>query len=151
MSSHVVSKWGVRALARILAIETRDNRNINVVPVSPGSIDTPIYTQAANYAGRIGRPPPPTYRPERVAEAIVRSIDNPRGRRDRSVGVTNGIVELGFAAVPAVYDFLVGPLMRVAGLSRQAVEPHEGNVFEPQPSADQVLRSGSRRNAGSSR
>lgn len=143
MSSYVISKWGVRALARVLAIETRNEASINVLTVSPGSIDTPIYTQAANYTGRIGRPPPPIYRPERVAAAILRSIDNPRGRRDRSVGITNGIIELGFVVVPAVYDRLVGPLMRVAGLSRRPVQPHEGNVFEPKSSGDQLRRDAS--------
>jgi NAD(P)-dependent dehydrogenase (short-subunit alcohol dehydrogenase family) len=143
MSSYVVSKWGVRALVRALAIETRNDRDINVLTVSPGSIDTPIYTQAANYAGRVGRPPPPIYRPETVAKAILRSIDDPRGERDRSVGITNGIIQLGFGAVPAAYDFLVGPLMRIAGLSRRRIDAHEGNVFEPQPSGDQLLRRGS--------
>jgi NAD(P)-dependent dehydrogenase (short-subunit alcohol dehydrogenase family) len=151
MSSYVVSKWGVRALARALAIETRNDANINVVTVSPGSIDTPIYTQAANYTGRIGRPPPPIYRPENVATAIVRSIDNPRGRRDRSVGSTNGIIELGFGALPAVYDLLVGPLMRLAGLSRRKVAPHEGNVFEPQPSGDELRRDASGQSVPTSR
>jgi NAD(P)-dependent dehydrogenase (short-subunit alcohol dehydrogenase family) len=151
MSPYVVSKWGVRALVRALAIETRDNTSINVVTVSPGSIDTPMYTQAANYAGRVGRPPPPIYRPQTVAKAILRSIDDPRGTRDRSVGITNGIIELGFAAVPAVYDFLVRPLMRLAGLSRRPIEPHEGNVFEPQPSGDQLRRDASAQRIPTSR
>jgi short-subunit dehydrogenase len=151
MSSYVVSKWGVRALARMLAIETRDDPDINVLTVSPGSIDTPVYTQAANYAGRIGRPPPPIYRPEKVAAAIVRSIDNPRGKRDRSVGITNGIIELGFGLMPAAYDFLVGPLMRLAGLSRTPIEPNEGNVFEPRPRGDQLRRSRSAYDAPSRR
>jgi short-subunit dehydrogenase len=151
MSSYVIGKWGVRALVRALAIETRNEASVNVLTVSPGSINTPIYTQAANYAGRIGRPPPPIYRPERVAAAIIRSIDDPRGKRDRSVGITNGIMELAFGALPAVYDFLVGPLMRVAGLSRHPVQSHEGNVFEPNPGGDELRRDASGQSVPTSR
>jgi NAD(P)-dependent dehydrogenase (short-subunit alcohol dehydrogenase family) len=149
MSSYITSKWGLRGLTRILAIETRDNADINVCTVSPGAVDTPIYTQAASYAGRIGRPPPPIDRPEKVARAILRTIDHPRRKRDRSVGLANGMTELGFAAMPAVYDFLVGPLMRIAGLSRHPIEPNEGNVFEPQPRGDQLTRSGAAYDASS--
>ena len=151
MSAYITSKWGLRGLTRILAIETRDNADINVCTVSPGAVDTPIYTQAASYAGRIGRPPPPIDRPEKVARAILRTIDHPRRKRDRSVGLANGITELGFAAMPAVYDFLVGPLMRIAGLSRHPIEPNEGNVFEPQPRGDQLTRSRAAYDASSRR
>jgi NAD(P)-dependent dehydrogenase (short-subunit alcohol dehydrogenase family) len=141
MSAYITSKWGLRGLARVLAIETRDDADINVCTVSPGAVDTPIYTQAASYAGRIGRPPPPIDKPQKVARAILRTIDHPRRKRDRSVGLANGVTELGFATMPAVYDFLVGPLMRLAGLSRHPIEPHDGNVFQPQPRGDQLIRS----------
>ena len=62
------------------------------------------------------------------------------------------MTELGFAAMPAtVYDFLVGPLMRIAGLSRHPIEPNEGNVFEPQPRGDQLTRSRAAYDASSRR
>ena len=59
MSAYVTSKWGHRGLARVLQHETRDAPDIHVCLLSPGSVDTPIYTSAANYAGFVGRPPPP--------------------------------------------------------------------------------------------
>src|SRR5205085_2160770 len=120
------SKWALRGLTRTLRQETRDNPDIHVCSLTPGSVDTPIYTSAANYAGFVGRPPPPVDTPQRMADAIVRLADRPRA--DVSVGVFNRLIEIGFTTMPAVYDALVGPLMSRGGLSRTAVGPHTGNV-----------------------
>ena len=129
MSSYVTSKWAVRGLARVLSIEARATPDVHVCIVSPGGVDTPVYLQAANYAGSVGRPPPPVDPPEKVARAIVRSLSDHRPRR--SVGPANLVTRAGFTVLPAVFDVLVGPLMRAGGLSREPVEPHDGNVFEP--------------------
>ncbi|MGK5684227.1 SDR family NAD(P)-dependent oxidoreductase [Actinoplanes sp. URMC 104] len=131
MSSYVTAKWGMRGLARTLQQETRDARDIHVCTVAPGSVDTPIYTSAANYAGFVGRPPPPVDSAELVASRVVRVADRPRG--DLSVGATNRLIEFGFNAVPPVYDALVGPLMRRGGLSRRPIEAYDGNVFGSRP------------------
>ncbi len=131
MSAYATAKWGQRALARALRQETRDAPDIHVCQVVPGGVDTPIYTSAANYAGRIGRPPPPVDTAERVAKVALRLADHPRA--EASVGLTNRIIEFGFSALPPVYDALVGPLMRIAALSRSRVEGHPGNVFVSRP------------------
>ena len=131
MSPYVVSKWGVHALARIIRIEARQTPGVEVSMVSPGSVNTPAYLRAANYVGREGRPPPPVDQPEKVARAVLRTLH--RSRRDRSVGIANPIVVLGFRLLPAVFDVLVGPLMSVGGLSRRAVPTGPGSVLEPEP------------------
>jgi NAD(P)-dependent dehydrogenase (short-subunit alcohol dehydrogenase family) len=129
MGSYVTTKWQNRALARVLQEEARETPGIHVGIVHPGAIRTPIYSLAANYAGRIGRPPPPVYRPETVARAVLDLVDV--HKRMRSVGIANPVIALGFHLVPRLYDALVGPLMKVAGLSRRAVADHPGNVFAP--------------------
>lgn len=134
MSSYVTAKWGLLGLVRCLQVEARETPGIEVGLVSPGSVDTPVYRQAASYLGRGGRPPPPVDRPEKVARAVLRSLDRPR--RDRSVGPANPVVVLGFRALPAVYDRLVGPLMRVGGLRREPVPVDDGNVFAPRPAGE---------------
>jgi NAD(P)-dependent dehydrogenase (short-subunit alcohol dehydrogenase family) len=136
MSSYVTAKWGLQGLARTLQVEARSTPGIRVSLVSPGSVDTPAYRQAASYLGRDGRPPPPVDPPEKVARAIVRCLDRPR--RDVSVGLANPIAILGFRTLPAVFDTLVTPLMRLGGLSRQPSEPNDGNVFVPRPDGDAV-------------
>ena len=134
MSSYVTAKWAVRGLARVLAVEARSEPDIHVCVVSPGGVDTPVYLQAANYAGRAGRPPPPVDSPEKVARAILRSLVDHKPRR--SVGPANLVTRAGFELLPPVFDRLVGPLMHAGGLSRQRVEPHDGNVFQPLPAGD---------------
>ncbi|HKG50733.1 MAG TPA: SDR family NAD(P)-dependent oxidoreductase [Actinomycetales bacterium] len=134
MSPYVVGKWGIRALARELQLENRDRPGVHVTLVTPGGVDTPIYRQAANYAGRVGQPPPPVYSPERVARAIVRALDNPPHRL--SVGAANPVMALGFALLPRLYDVLVGPLFAVAARGREPVSPTSGNVLTPVPEGE---------------
>ena len=134
MSSYVTGKWGVHGLARILQIEARQIPGVHVSLISPGSVNTPAYSQAANYVGREGRPPPPVDSPEKVARAIVRTMASPT--RERSVGIANPLVVLGFRALPAVFDALVSPLMSIGGLSRDRVPPNPGNVLDPLPDGD---------------
>lgn len=128
MTAYVVSKWGVRALARQLALENRDLAHVHVSCVSPGAVDTPIYDTAANYLGLPGRPPPPVTSPERVARTVLAVLARPRDRRQ--VGIANGVMRAGFTLAPAVYDRLVGPLFAVGGVDRTAATaPGPGRVL----------------------
>jgi NAD(P)-dependent dehydrogenase (short-subunit alcohol dehydrogenase family) len=129
MSAYATAKWGLRGLTRTLRQETRDAPDIHVCSLAPGSVDTPIYTSAANYAGFVGRPPPPVDSADRMARAIVRLADRPRS--ERSVGATNRLIEFGFGALPPVYDALVTPMIKTFGLARRPAGPTTGNVFTP--------------------
>ncbi len=135
MSSYVTSKWGLHGLARTLQAEVRYVRGVHVSLVVPGGVNTPIYAQAASYARREGRPPPPVDAPEKLARAIVRVLDRPR--RETSVGLVNPVWTAGFRALPAVYDALVAPAMSRVGISgTPSPEPHTGNVFGPLPAGE---------------
>jgi NAD(P)-dependent dehydrogenase (short-subunit alcohol dehydrogenase family) len=129
MGAYATAKWGQLGLLRTLQLEVRNEPDVHVCTVSPGGVDTPIYYQAANYAGRAGRPPPPVDPPAKVARAIVRCADRPR--RHVSVGPFNPIIVLGFRTMPWLYDRLVTPLMAIAALSRDGLAATEGNVFSP--------------------
>ena len=69
-----------------------------------------------------------------MARAIVKSLTAPR--RERSVGMANHIVVLGFRLLPAVFDRAVGPLMKLGGLSRRPLADHAGSVLEPNPKGE---------------
>ena len=132
MSPYVLSKWGVRALARQLQLENRDRADVHVVYVAPGGVDTPIYATAGNYAGFQGRPPPPVATPERVARRIMKVVEHPRRRVQ--VGLSNDLIRFGFSALPPIFDLLVGPLFSVAAQDRtRRVAPGPGNVLHPTP------------------
>lgn len=136
MSSYVTAKWGVHGLVRTLQIEARDTPGISISMISPGGVNTPVYRQAGTYLQRHGRPPPPVDPPEKVAAAIESVLTRPR--RDRGVGIVNPLVVLGFRVLPAVFDRIVTPLMRIGGLERENVPDGPGNVFEPLPRGEAV-------------
>jgi NAD(P)-dependent dehydrogenase (short-subunit alcohol dehydrogenase family) len=135
MGSYTTAKWGQLAMIRTLQQETRDVPGIHVSAVAPGGVNTPIYSQAGSYIGLKGRPPIPIYSPERVARSVVARLDRPR--RLVQSGFANPVVILGFRLFPAVYDLLVGPLLRVFALADDdRTPPTEGNVFESRPAGN---------------
>jgi len=138
MGAYAASKWGQRAVLRTLQQETRDEPGVHVCIVSPGSVNTPIYYQAANYTGQSARPPWPVLTPERAGAAIVRLADRPRRHVSMPVGPGNPFIIAGFRLLPLVYDRLVGPLFRLAALTRKRVDPTSGNVHEPVPEEERV-------------
>jgi NAD(P)-dependent dehydrogenase (short-subunit alcohol dehydrogenase family) len=129
MGAYIAGKWGQDGLARVLQLELRGAKGVKLCTVAPGAVDTPIFRRAANYAGFVGRPPPPVVSADRVAKAVARSADRPRKRR--SVGPANRLVILGYRLFPPLYDRLVGPLARFGTLSREPQPPTDGNVFTP--------------------
>ncbi len=135
MGSYIAAKWGQLGLIRVLQQEIRDAPGVHVSAVAPGGVNTPIYSQAGSYIGLKGRPPIPIYSPERVARSIVARLDRPR--RLVQSGFANPVVILGFRLFPAVYDALVGPLLRVFALADDhRTPPTEGNVFESRPAGN---------------
>jgi NAD(P)-dependent dehydrogenase (short-subunit alcohol dehydrogenase family) len=131
MGAYVAAKWGQLGLVRTLQQELRELPDVHVSAVAPGGVTTPIYDQAATVLGNSGHPPPPVYTPERVARAIVDRVADPR--RLKQSGFTNPLIIAGFRLFPPVFDALVGPLLRVFGMSRDSVPPTTGNVFAPVP------------------
>ncbi|MEO9140616.1 MAG: SDR family NAD(P)-dependent oxidoreductase [Jatrophihabitans sp.] len=135
MGAYATSKWGQRAVARTLQQELRDARHVNVCMVSPGSINTPIYYQAANYTGRDARPPVPVLQPEVVAAVIARLLDHPRKHVSVPVGPMNPIIIIGYRLMPWIFDRIVTPLFRLAALTTQR-DPGTGSVLEPDASKE---------------
>jgi NAD(P)-dependent dehydrogenase (short-subunit alcohol dehydrogenase family) len=129
MGAYATAKWGQLALVRTLQQETRDVPGIHVSAVAPGGVNTPIYYQAATVLGNTGHPPPPVYTPERIARSILARVQHPR--RLKQAGIANPVIIAGFRLLPPVYDALVGPLLKVFGMSRDQQPPTDGNVFAP--------------------
>jgi short-subunit dehydrogenase len=131
LGSYVAAKWGQLGLVRVLQQETRDVPGISISILQPGGVDTPIYFQAASWAGSTGRPPPPVYSPERLGRRVVALLDRPR--RQVQAGIFNPLITAAFRLVPGVFDVLVGPLIQRLAIANDDVPPTEGNVFESQP------------------
>jgi NAD(P)-dependent dehydrogenase (short-subunit alcohol dehydrogenase family) len=134
MGAYITAKWGQRGLVRVLQQEVRDAPGVHVCMIAPGATNTPIYLQAANITGRVPRPPIPVDSPEKLAAAVLKTVDHPR--RIRSVGLANWLTAVGFTVLPGVYDVLVGPLVKAGALSRDQAKTSDGNVFEPHSADD---------------
>ena len=138
MGAYATAKWGQRAIARTLQQEVRGLRDVHVCIVSPGSTNTPIYYQAANYTSKQARPPVPVLQPERVAASVAGLLDRPRKNVSVPVGPPNPIVIIGFRLMPFLYDRLVGPLFGLAALTKRRQTRTDGNVFAPVPGSEGV-------------
>jgi NAD(P)-dependent dehydrogenase (short-subunit alcohol dehydrogenase family) len=136
MATYCTSKFAVHGLVRILQIEARDRPGTSISLVSPGSVDTPIYHQAGTWTGSHGKPPPPVSAPEAVAAKVVAALDEPG--RDIAAGPLNWAMVTGFRMLPAAYDVLVGPLMRLLGQGAPGVAPGPGNVLAAVPEDEAV-------------
>jgi NAD(P)-dependent dehydrogenase (short-subunit alcohol dehydrogenase family) len=134
MGAYVTGKWGQLGLARVLQQETRDAPGISVSVVAPGGVDTPIYSQAASWIGRTGRPPRPVYSPQRVARIVLSTLDRPR--RMVQAGLFNPLITASFRLLPGVYDQLVGPLLQWLAVEDDDVPPTSGNVFGSRPAGN---------------
>lgn len=137
LGAYTVAKWGQRAVARTLQQEVRRSPGVHVCIVSPGSANTPIYEQAANYIGRKPKPPFPIAQPEQVAKVIVRLADRPQRQVSFPVGRTNPLIVAGYRLLPRLFDLLAGPLFRLVSLrGREAAT--EGNVLAPVPERERI-------------
>ena len=137
MGAYATSKWGQLGLVRTLQLETRDVRHIHVCLVNPGSVNTPIYYQAANFTGRVPRPPIPVQQPDKMARHILRLVDRPR--RQVAAGPVNLITIAGFRFAPFVYERIVGPLFRLAALTGTEAAPEPGNTLAANPGEEREL------------
>jgi NAD(P)-dependent dehydrogenase (short-subunit alcohol dehydrogenase family) len=140
MTPYVLSKWGVRALVRQLRLENRDVPGVRIGYVAPGGVDTPIYTQAANYTGFAGRPPPPGASAERTAAQLWRRVDH--AWLPDQLSVLNYPVIWGSAVLPWVFDRLIGVVFPLGATDlTRPVPPGPGNV-------SRSLESGNRTQGG---
>ncbi len=102
---YCASKHAVKGFTDALRMEIlQDRLPIGVSLIKPTSIDTPLPQRARNYMDREPTLPPPIYRPEEVAEAILYAVVHPR--RDIYVGGAGKALSNFRTAAPGAYDLL---------------------------------------------
>lgn len=134
MSAYVASKFAIVGLSSALRQETRGLPRVHVCTLLPGSIDTAIYGDSANYTGREVGPIRPTISVESVARAIVRLAERPR--REVVVGLTGRLGAIGARLAPALTEYLAGLRAERGHFRRGGVPRKEGNVFAPEHATD---------------
>jgi NAD(P)-dependent dehydrogenase (short-subunit alcohol dehydrogenase family) len=105
VSSYVATKFAIRGWSACLRQEMRDTPGIQVCTLLPAALDTPIYQRAANNMGKVVRAVFPAYDPQRVAAAIVRFAERPRG--EVVVSGFGHLVSLGSRLAPRLLEWMV--------------------------------------------
>lgn len=132
-SAYVTSKAAIHGLSDCLrmelALDGADGHHIHVSHVMPASIDTPLFSQAANFTGRSIKPLDPVYPPARVAEAILDVAHKPRAQV--IVGPAGRFMRAERALLPGLYIRSGARMVDRGHFQERSAEPTEGNVFVP--------------------
>jgi short-subunit dehydrogenase len=127
-AGYTASKFGLRGFSEALKAELTDWKNIHVCDLFPAFLDTPGILHAGNYTRAALKPAPPVYDPERVAEAMVETVINPRSRR--FVTSTSLLLRLAHAALPQVITNITGKVIRKYIKNADNTSPTDGNLFD---------------------
>ena len=101
---YAASKHAIKGFTDAYRMELQEaGAPISVTLIKPASIDTPFPRHAKNYLDQEPKLPPPVYRPEDVADAIVHAAEH--GGRDYYIGGGGKLVSLVNQHLPALIDF----------------------------------------------
>ncbi len=107
------SKHAVKGLTDSLRMEVlADDLPVSVTCIMPAAIDTPYAEHAPNYMGVEATLPPPAYRPEVVARAILHAAATPT--RDLTVGGALKPTTMLNKVLPGLVDSVMAALMPAA-------------------------------------
>lgn len=130
--AYCMTKFAIRSLSASLRQEllVHGAKKIHVCSVLPATIDTPIFTHAANHTGRRVVPMSPVYSPERAARAIVDLVRKPR--REVVVGPAGRGLVVQSSLSPGAAERMMGSQVERSHLSDKEPEPDgSGNLFQP--------------------
>ncbi|GJD94762.1 SDR family oxidoreductase [Methylobacterium iners] len=126
---YATSKHAVKGFTDTLRMELiAEGAPVSVTLVKPASIDTPLPQRARNYMDREPSLPPPIYRPEEVANAILHTAVHPQ--RDIFVGGGGKLFVMGKEFAPGAYDELAPAIIALQKRAEPPREP-EGALHTP--------------------
>lgn len=131
---YAASKHAIKGFTDALRMELlEEGIPVSVTLAKPSSIDTPLPQHARNYTDREPKLPPPVYRPEEVANAILHAAVHPQ--RDIYVG-GGGRVLVGLKEMaPGAYD-LLSPLVTTLQRRSEGPQDPQGALHAPKPDGE---------------
>ena len=130
-SAYVTSKFAVRGLSECLREELilDGAKDIHVCTIMPASIDTPFFQHGANYTGRAPKALNPVYDAEKVAKAIVRCAQRPKG--EVTVGNAGRLLALQHTLSLGFYENMAARQIDRDHFQDEPASSTSGNLFEP--------------------
>jgi NAD(P)-dependent dehydrogenase (short-subunit alcohol dehydrogenase family) len=136
VTAYVTSKFAVRAFSECLRQELRHLPDVGVATMLPQAVDTPIFSRAANFAGRAVRPVPPLFDADEIAAGIVACARNPK--REVTYGRAGHMLELLHAFAPGLHSRVLPPAFEAGNYGGDPAPPTTGAVLHPVPSSERV-------------
>lgn len=139
-STYTATKHAIHGLTASVRQELTDT-DIAVAEVLPGPVDTPLFEQAGNHMGRDVVPPDPMADPQRIARAVVASIERPR--RTRIVGLQNALVVAAQRLSPTLTELVAQRVITDQHFGHAPTPATSGNLHDPDPQPEHAtLRGG---------
>lgn len=133
LSAYSGAKHAVRGFDQAIRAElAQEGSAVVLTTLLPPAVNTPFFDHAPSYMGRPGRPIPPVYQPEMVAQAIVLAATG-RPRGEFPLSFTTILFALAMRVSPA----LIGRAIRRLGYggqiaaSRAALDRYDPTLFAP--------------------
>jgi NADP-dependent 3-hydroxy acid dehydrogenase YdfG len=127
-SAYTATKHAIHGMTAAVRQEVKDD-GIAVCEVLPGPVDTPLFQQAGNHMGRNVVPLNPMTHPDRIARAVLASINRPR--RTRIVGLSNALVVAGQRLSPTATEVAMGWQVTREHFGQAPTPATSGNLHEP--------------------
>jgi short-subunit dehydrogenase len=126
-AGYTASKFGLRGFSEALKAELTSWPEIYVCDLFPAFLDTPGIHHAGNYTGKVLKPAPPVYDPQRLAQAMVEVIKNPKP--NTYVGSASLLLKLSHALLPELTTQITGSVMRKYFSVANPIPSTDGNLF----------------------
>lgn len=124
------AKFATRGFHDAVRTELRhEGSRVRIVQVHLPAVNTPQFDWCRNRMGRQAMPVPPIYAPELAARAIADVIARPR--RQRIVGVWNGLLVRLNVLMPGVIDHFAAITTVDSQQTEQRIDQRDGNLHAP--------------------
>lgn len=132
-SAYSPTKAAVRNFSDCLRMELHNEglSDVHVCSVLPTAIDTPLFQQAADYAGKEVKPPDPVYPVEEAALAIANLVEKPQ--REVTVGRAAPAMMAFKRLAPRAYEKAMGKSADRNQFTDRPKALTSGNLYEPMP------------------
>jgi NAD(P)-dependent dehydrogenase (short-subunit alcohol dehydrogenase family) len=127
--AYTASKFGLRGCSDALKGELTQYPEIHVCDLYPGFLDTPGIQHAANYTGKVIKPAPPVYDPQKVARAVVALIRSPKPKQ--TVGAASAFLKLAYHFFPALSRSITASVIRFYLKGADEMPVTSGNILHP--------------------
>ncbi len=103
--------------------------HIHICDVFPAFLDTPGIQHAANYTGRVLKPAPPVYDPQKVAQAMAQLAQHPKS--STTVGSVATVLKYAHTVFPTLSRRITAGVIDMYLKNADSMPNTSGNVFKP--------------------